>query len=241
MEILKFTLKGENAFFKMPEVNTYIYFTYGNIHKVALMGIFGAILGYRGYGQLTKEDKYPEFYERLKDIRVSIVPKKGSKGYIPKKIQSFNNSVGYASQEQGGNLIVNQQWLENPWWEIYVKMDCAEAENIKDAILKKTCVYMPYLGSNDHPADICNAELISGELIKDQEIIRLDSLFPHSDVELDYEDDEIVAYKYTEYLPVALEEQTHMYCLKKFYATNIPVLSHECDVYRVDGKNIVFY
>lgn len=241
MEILKFTLKGKNAFFKMPEVNTYFYFTYGNIHKVALMGIFGAILGYKGYGQLTKDDKYPEFYERLKDIQISIVPKKGSKGYILKKIQNFNNSVGYASQEQGGNLIVSQQWLENPWWEIYVKIDSTEAEAIRDAILKKTCVYMPYLGSNDHPADICDAEVVAGELIKDQEITRLDSLFPCREVELDYEDDEITAYKYVEYLPVALKEQTHMYCLEKFYATNIPVLRHDCDVYRGDGKNIVFY
>ena len=54
MEVLKFTLKGKTAFFKMPEVNTYYYFTYGNIHKVVLLGIFGAILGYGGYSQWKK-------------------------------------------------------------------------------------------------------------------------------------------------------------------------------------------
>ena len=41
MEILRFSLSGKTAFFKKPEVNTYFYFTYGNIHKVALLGIFG--------------------------------------------------------------------------------------------------------------------------------------------------------------------------------------------------------
>ena len=46
MKALKFTLSGKTAFFKRPEVNTYYYFTFGNIHKVALLGIFGAILGY---------------------------------------------------------------------------------------------------------------------------------------------------------------------------------------------------
>ena len=46
MEILRFNLSGKNAFFKKPEVNTFCYFTYGNIHKVALLGMFGAILGY---------------------------------------------------------------------------------------------------------------------------------------------------------------------------------------------------
>ena len=49
MEILKFTIKGSNAFFKKPDVNTYLYLTYGNIHKIALIGILGAILGYCGY------------------------------------------------------------------------------------------------------------------------------------------------------------------------------------------------
>ena len=47
MQALKFTLSGKTAFFKRPEVNTYYYFTFGNIHKVALLGIFGAILGIR--------------------------------------------------------------------------------------------------------------------------------------------------------------------------------------------------
>ena len=241
MEILKFTLKGKNAFFKMPEVNTYYYFTYGNIHKVALLGIFGASLGYNGYAQMTEEDQYPEFYERLKDISISIVPQKGSKGYIPKKVQSFNNSVGYASQEQGGNLIVKQQWLENPCWEVYVKIDSSEAEAIKKAIMNHTCVYVPYLGSNDHPADICDAEVLTGEFINDEEIAYIDSLFPAAKVELDYEDDDVTPYKYSEYLPIALDEHSLMYCMEKFYVTNIPVLCHECDVCRVGGKNIVFY
>ena len=49
MEAVKFTLSGRNAFFKKPEVNAYYYFTYSHIHKVALLGIFGAILGYGGY------------------------------------------------------------------------------------------------------------------------------------------------------------------------------------------------
>ena len=51
MKAVKFVLSGKNAFFKKPEVNTYYYFTFGQIHKVALLGMFGAILGYDGYAQ----------------------------------------------------------------------------------------------------------------------------------------------------------------------------------------------
>lgn len=51
MKAVRFTLSGKSAFFKKPEVNTYYYFTYGQIHKVALLGMLGAIAGYNGYAQ----------------------------------------------------------------------------------------------------------------------------------------------------------------------------------------------
>lgn len=41
MDAIKFTLRGNTAFFKKPDVNSYYYFTYGCIHKVALLGILG--------------------------------------------------------------------------------------------------------------------------------------------------------------------------------------------------------
>ena len=80
MKALKFTLSGNSAFFKDNVINT-VYLTYGNIHRVALLGMFGAILGYGGYSKqndmLKKKNKkmpdYPEFYEKLKDIKISIV------------------------------------------------------------------------------------------------------------------------------------------------------------------------
>ena len=68
MDALKFVLKGKTAFFKNPEVNTYQYFTYGNIHKPALLGIFGTILGYKGYE--SHFDHFPEYYEKLKNVQI---------------------------------------------------------------------------------------------------------------------------------------------------------------------------
>lgn len=162
MDILRFTLSGKTAFFKKPEVNTFYYFSYGNIHKVALLGMFGAILGYAGYNQMKPkngrskkavEKGYPEFYRELKNVKVSILPKR-KKGFIPKKIQTFNNSVGYASKEQGGNLIIKEQWLENPEWDICVLIDNEKSRLLAESILQHKCVYVPYLGKNDHCADI---------------------------------------------------------------------------------------
>lgn len=245
MDILKFTLSGKHAFFKKPEVNTYYYFTYGNIHKIALLGIFGAILGYGGYNQMNEskeKSEYPEFYTRLSGLQVAMVPAgKHRKGHIPKKLQSFNNSVGYASKEQGGNLIIEEQWLEYPSWDIYVKIDSEEAHKLKEALFHQRCVYMPYLGKNDHPADIKDVVILDGNITGEEELTRLDSFFIKDTVSLDSEDDEIVPFKYEEYLPIALTKETNMYEFKKFVYTNLPVKSHCCDVWQVDRKYIVFY
>jgi len=250
MRALKFRLSGKSAFFKKPEVNTYYYFTFGQIHKVALMGMFGAILGYGGYSQKVWKSKkkkaemlkeMPEFYEKLKDVKVSIIPQ-NEKGYIPKKVQIFNNSVGYASKELGGNLIVKEQWLENPEWIIYILLDGEEAEKIAEAVLNFKCVYFPYLGKNDHPADITNAVLVNLELAGQKES-ELSCLFPKDIGELIMpdEDDNIQEYKYEENLPVDMDEWLNQYMYRIFCFTNLSVRHGKEIVFKDADKNIVFY
>lgn len=220
MEILRFTLSGKQAFFKKPEVNTYYYFTYGHIHRVALLGMFGAILGYGGYRQQTAQKEmpeFPEFYEKLKMLHISIIPV-CEKGSFSSKIVSFNNSVGYASREQGGNLIVKQQWLENPKWYIYVALDCEEAHKLADSILQKKCVFMPYLGSNDHPADITDAAIISATVCDSSN--HIDSFFEKGTAKIDWDEEEESPYKYEEMLPYALDSEMNAYEFKKYILTN---------------------
>lgn len=241
MEVLKFTLSGRHAFFKKPEVNSYSYFTYGNIHKVALLGLFGAILGYGGYIQMKDGDTYPEFYQKLKDLEVSIVPDEASKGSFPKKMQQFNNSVGYASAEAGGNLVVKQQWLENPRWDIYVKLDHEESRKLKDFLLNRKSVFLPYLGSNDHPADITNVQVCQAEPLSDMEGERLHSLFPERLACPDYDEVPGKAYLYQEYLPAALKETVLFYQWEKFFFTDIPIESYTCEIYKVSEEHIVFF
>lgn len=233
MKALRFELSGKNAFFKNPEVNSYYYFSYGNIHKPALLGIFGAILGYGGYSK--KYEIFPEYYEKLKEIKVSTIPK-ADKGCFSKKIQYFNNTVGYASEEKGGNLIVKEQWLDNPSWTIYVMVNGEESEKLAEMILNKKCIYIPYLGKNDHPAvieDVKIVELIEKEL-KSQKI---HTIVPAEKVKFDWYD---MTFKYEEYLPYTLNKNTNHYELKKFIYTDAEV--EECkEVFSEGEKNIVFY
>lgn len=261
MDVIKFTLEGKFGFFKKPDVNSYVYFTYGNIHKVALLGIFGAILGYKGYSQMSfskryKKDfkglleneigHYPEFYEKLNHLSIGIVPKEIS---FHKKIQVFNNSVGYASKEQGGNLIVKEQWLENPSWDIYIAIEDEEGEKLAQALMNRSFVYIPYLGKNDHPADIKNIELISNTREIDS-LSRIDSLFIKEDFLLvendewdvfDYEEEDRQLFKYEEKLPFFLEKTTNKYELRGFIYTNMNLKKRgNSPTYIVDGKNITF-
>ena len=182
MRALKFTLTGQNAFFKKPDVNTFLYFTYSQIHKVALLGVLGSIIGLKGYG--NQKGMYPEYYALLKDLKVAIVPiaKSGDlPGLCSKKVQVFNNSVGYASKEAGGNLIVKEQWLENPMWEIYLLGDGHTYYNLlKEYLMNQRCVYIPYLGKNDHFATIKEVEEI--ELKHTMNYGKIESLFIKSSV-----------------------------------------------------------
>lgn len=250
MKALCFTLQGKTAFFKKPEVNSYYYFTYGNIHKVALLGIFGAILGYGGYTKQYNDTEnrkriekgYPEFYEKLSKLKVSIRPN-AERGFIEKKIQQFNNSVGYASKEQGGNLIVKEQWLEEPSWDICVLLDCEEAEKLSETILNHKCVYLPYLGKNDHFADILNATVAEVKEEKSGEG-KLDSLFIKGNAEIVLRNSlrgkNGMTYKYQENLPVGMDEWTNNYILETFIYTDADVKWEQQDIYLVGEKMKMF-
>lgn len=254
MKILKFRLWGQSAFFKKPDVNTYLYFTYGNIHKVALLGLLGAVMGYGGYNQFDfkrQNDKkfkgqFPEFYERLKDLKVAIEPNNG-RAVISKKVQIFNNSVGYASKELGGNLIVKEQWLENPSWNIYLLLDCEKAEKVADYVMCSKAIFTPYLGKNDHVANICDVEIVQNcEKLKNADKInslcfKEDLVFSMADTEWDEEYSEEDAFKYCEGLPYELDEETNLYIIRNFVYSNMKVdfIKSE-NIYKVKDKNIIF-
>jgi CRISPR-associated protein Cas5h len=243
MEALKFTLAGKSAFFKKPDVNTKIYFTYNNIHKVALLGLLGAVTGLSGYYKDEATDKKgkPEFYSSLCNLKVSVVPN-AYRGYFTKKIQYFNNSTGYASDEEGGNLQVFEQWLENPCWTIYIYNGGISQDlwnKLCDYIQNNKCVYIPYLGKNDHPAVITDAEMIKLEPVQEDHV---DSLFPGS---LDLLDDTQAyhgrPYIFTEYAPYALEDKYNFYLLKRFIYTNCLIKQTIPDTFRYNELVLAFY
>lgn len=256
MQALKFNLSGKTAIFKRPDVNVHCYFTYSHIHKPALLGILGAICGFGGYNQQKAyNDKcfaekrnseileYPEFYEKMKDIKVSVIPKEPT--FVSKK-QKFNNSVGYASKEEGGNLVVTEQWLENPSWEIFILLDGSEVtENLKQRFLKREFVYIPYLGKNDHFANITDIEIV--DLHEVQNCPKINSMIFADKIDKTEQDcnnweDETDYFKYVERLPFALDKDDNQYVLQKFVYTNYNVKINNFEyIYSYQDKNIAFF
>ena len=254
MKAISFEISGKTAIFKKPDVNSYAYFTYNNIHKPALLGILGAIIGLDGYTKLydenrkAKEEKtgfndgFPDYYEKLKDLKVSIVPL-AKNGYFSKKIQTFNNSVGYASQELGGNLIVREQWLENPKWQIIIlENETEEYKKIKEYLLNKKAVYIPYLGKNDHFANINFVKEIN--LSVSENLDTLDSLFIEDYFEIaDSAGRRVLPFMFKEISPITLQKDFHFYEYKSMIFTNqkLNLKKEFKDIYFFEEKNYFFF
>ncbi len=250
MKALSFTLSGKTAFFKKPDVNQYAYFTYNNIHKIALFGTLGAICGLGGYTQLHNINRgkkpnqldydtgYPEFYEKLRYLKVSIIPL-STNGYFSKKIQVFNNSVGYASKEEGGNLIVREQWLENPRWNIMILDDESEQYKcIKDFLFGSKSIFSPYLGKNDHPATIENIEEI---VLGDATGYYVHSLFIKDSETIDgFQPEGELPYLFQEVSPYTLQKEYHFYEYETLIFTNMEVDTLPKDTYSYENRNYSF-
>ncbi|MFR2571303.1 MAG: type I-B CRISPR-associated protein Cas5b [Clostridia bacterium] len=221
MKTLKFELSGDFAFFKIPDINSNVLFSYGQIHKVALIGMIGATLGLGGYSE-RGNDAFPEFYSKLKDLPVAIIPRNEG-GYIEKYIHTYNNSTGHASREDGGNLIVTEQLLLNPKWIIYIGLKDDElSKNIEKTFATQQFKFIPYLGKNDCFADIQNIEILDLEEVEDVKVIN--SIYYYDDFEIKAKKisraDTSKEYFYKEDFPIGLSSLTNHYIMKLFAYTN---------------------
>lgn len=270
MKAISFEISGKTAIFKKPDVNSYAYFTYNNIHKPALLGILGAIIGLDGYTKLydenrkAKEEKsgyndgFPDYYEKLKDLKVSIIPmtdKEPNTGYFSKKIQTFNNSVGYANgmvsgisekalqeRRDSSNLVIREQWLENPKWQIILlENETEEYKRIKEYLLNKKAVYIPYLGKNDHFANIDKVqEIILDKNLYLEEGLYIDSLFIKNGKIDGYEKEGELPFIFQEVSPVSLQKDFHFYEYETLCFTNCELGKKPENCFSFGNKNFVF-
>ena len=257
METIKFDLSSNMAIIRKPDSNE-TYYTYNFPHKIMILGLLGAIIGLNGYNynlfqkSLGKNvNGNPEFYKKLKNLKIAIVPNIGTENFS-RKIQVFNNSVGYASNETGNNLVVKEQWIERPCWTIYIlENNSEEYSKIKNYLLNRKCEYIPYIGKNDHFADIKNVIIEKTEKINEK-IDKIDSLYYQEIAEIkDNLFEEILGFEilenkkyllYKELLPISLNEKIGYGEYKQFVYTNQELnIIDSSNINKISGKNIFYF
>jgi len=140
-KLISFTIKADFGMFKKPDINDKIFITYNIIPKTYLLGMLGAIMGYEGYAQNRDKTKMPEFYEKLKGIRVAIAPSDRNGGIYKKEFILFNNTCN------GETKNITEQTLVNPAYDIYIEID--ENHELIKKLEAKQAEFLPYMGKNE--------------------------------------------------------------------------------------------
>ncbi|MFT4202406.1 MAG: type I-B CRISPR-associated protein Cas5b [Chitinophagaceae bacterium] len=149
MKLISFDLKADFAFFRKPDTNATINLSYNIIHRPAVLGILGAIIGLEGY---KEKGKLPQYYEVLKEMRIGIEPLNHDNGNYAKTDIKYSNTVGYANK--GTNFLTEELTLINPAYRIFLLLDENNEYQAKllTALKNGEAEYIPYLGKNEFTA-----------------------------------------------------------------------------------------
>lgn len=257
-KLIAFTIKAEKGFLKKPDINEGIYLTYNMLHKPAILGILGAIIGLGGY---KENGVLPEYYNELKNIPIGVKPTGDEKGNFQKTKITYNNTTGMASNEAGGNLIITEQTLIKPSYKIYLLLDLEkENENkLYNNIKEQKAEYLPYLGKNDYSLWWDKEEVMEYEWEK---ISNIDSSFNISTIFIkenttvkDSKEDKTENFEFLDFstltkepqfvsferLPVNFNEVLFQYNYKNFaYTTfNLKPESKISNLYRINKESYV--
>lgn len=168
--IVKFDLWGKFGHFKFPFTSpNHLKKTFNIIPRTTLLGILGSILGLRGYSPENSSDFEPEFFNLLKHIELCINLKEVFNTDIIcyNSLNSFGNDAKKDAQDGGSNVIIKEEILIEPKYEVLLIL------NLKNDIDKKLfdifqnskngdnleSNYHIYLGKNEFFANINNIEI----------------------------------------------------------------------------------
>lgn len=148
--IVTFEISSLFGFLRKPELNEDIYFSFNTLHKPALLGMLGAVLGLRGFEIYNTKEDFPEYYSLLSNIPIGIQPLNHHNGVCDKTIIEYTNTVGYANA--GSTLMVKEQTLVKPHYCIYLLLDLkVEIQmKLKTLLEQGQAVFLPYFGKNEH-------------------------------------------------------------------------------------------
>lgn len=148
-KLVSINLKADFVFFRNPDTNQGINLSYNLLHKPALLGILGAILGLDGY---QKMGELPQYYQQFKDLKIGIEPLQHEKGNYQKTVLKYTNTIGYANN--GDNYLTEEAMLIAPAYRCYILLDIQQTlhQQLFDYLQKGYAEYLPYFGKNEFQA-----------------------------------------------------------------------------------------
>jgi len=227
-KVISFDLKADFAFFKKPDFNEGLQLSYNMLHKPALLGILGAIIGLEGYKQ---KGAFPQYYQLLKVLAVGIEPLQHERGNYQKTSVKYTNGVGYANSD--GTLLIEEMMLVKPAYRCYLQLDCTNETEAKlyEYLVDGKCEFIPYLGKNEFQAWLENIQEWSAEPVIDESVFSINSLFikegslrnqrVEAELAFAFEDTgEFGTFSYFERLPISFNEILFQYQLIDFIFTD---------------------
>lgn len=246
---ISFDIKADFGFLKKPDTNEPMYLTFNMIHKPFVLGLLGAILGEQGF---QRNEVLPDYYVKLKDTPIGIYPLSDEydfKGVFQKTVITYNNGVGYASKEKGGNLIVTEQTLVNPSYRIYLLTDY---EKLIKRIQNYEAEFLPYLGKNDFSLWWENVQMYDYKEFKPKSSYQVKSLFIKKTIVKDGKEveDDIPAWEmdftgsefmYFERLPIGYDEELYQYEYRPFVLTTFKLKQDYKieNLYQLDNEEVI--
>lgn len=249
MKLVSIDIKSDFGFFRKPETNNTINVSYNMIHKPAVLGILGAIIGLRGY---EKKGELPEYYRLLHSVMIGVQPLESDNGNYTKTLVKYSNTIGYANK--GATFLTEELILVKPAYRIYLLLDEADEyqKELMTSLKNGHAAYVPYFGKNEFTAwwDKDSYTEYKFEKVQDiSESVEIVTLFEKNQVmnentempELDFFSTDFSGFMYFERLPVGFNEELMQYSIKEMIYSNYAIknVSELENLYRLETNKYV--
>ncbi len=232
MKLISFDLQSEFGFFRKPESNNTLNVSYNVVHRPAVLGILGAIIGLEGY---REKGQFPEYYEKLNHLKIGIAPLGHEQGNYLKTPIKYSNTVGYANK--GANFLTEELTLIAPKYRIFLLLnpEIGEEKNLLKNLERTESEYIPYLGKNEFTAwwdnfqeysfaEVDHSQSITGKIetlfIRNQVISKNTSEPNIGILDLALEDLDDLPLLYFERLPIDFDLELIQYRMEEMVFTN---------------------
>ncbi len=227
-KLVSIDLTSDFGFFRKPDANNTINLSYNMVHKPALLGILGAIIGLEGY---KEKGMFPEYYQKLKNLPIGIQPLNHEKGNFQKTVIKYSNTIGYANN--GSNYLTEEATLIKPCYRIYllVDLEILEHRTLYECLKTGEAMFVPYFGKNEFHVWWYKEDFIDYDFeIKkiNTKSYRVDTIFMKKEIVKDQKEDVFDLFNfqniespfiYFERLPVRFNEELIQYEYGEFVYT----------------------